>query len=519
LVAGGVEPAGTGVRGAGGDPDPDRLASIAVAVRRIVCLLILAVLTLAACGGDDGPGSDPRAQALAVLPRDTPLAAVVQTGGKPVDRALDLVRSFPGGGLALARLEQEVAQRGVDYGRDVKPLLGNPLAFGLARKSGNDAILALVVRDEKTLGRTLKAVEEKGGRKLGSYRKAQLYATSAGSTVLARRGTLVVLANSEADLRAALDREAKKTGLRASDFDTARSGLPGDALLTGVGRLDAVLRGPATAQARRVPWVAALRDYAFTAEAGHDGITVRGRVRADGKDLTDADSPIATGEATTKVARVPTPAVGLRDVSHLLEFAQRAAQTVSPSQFSDFERAKATIGAASGVDLDKEVLGQFASDATFTLADGSHVALRATARDPGRLRRALERLRGFAGRGLQGAGVSGAKVRAAGDGMWTVEQGGVTVGAYGVIGSEFVAGDVDADTLRRLAATSTAAVPDAKGAVSMRVPAPFIRSFVQAQTGLPSAIAQAVLARLGDARAWISSSRDGLDFTARLDVR
>jgi hypothetical protein len=487
-------------------------------VRRIVCLLILAVLTLAACGGDDGPGGDPRSQALALVPRDAPLAAVVQTSGKPVDQALELVRGFPGGGLGLARLEQEIAKQGVDYGRDVKPLLGNPVALGLASASGNAAVLALVVRDEKALDRVLDAVGRKGGRKAGSYRKAVLYTTS-DATALARRGSLLVLASSTQVLRAALDREAAGTGMRPQDFDKRREGLPDDALLTAVGRIDTALRGPGSAPARRIPFVAALRDYAFTVKAAKDGVTMQGRVRADGGDLTDADAPIATGGATPKVAQVPGPALGLRDLTHVIEFAQRAGQAVDPSGFSDFERAKATVGAAAGVDVDADLLGQLASDATLTLVDGTHVALRATARDPGRLRRALTRLQAFAGRGIAGAGVPGAKVRAAGDGAWTVEQDGVVVGAYAVLGREFVAGNVKLAALRRLAVRPTAAVRDAKGALSVRVPAAYLRSFAQAQTGLPGGITNAVLARLGDARGWMSAARDGLEFTARLDVR
>jgi Protein of unknown function (DUF3352) len=484
-------------------------------VRRVAALLALLALAvgLAACDGS-GPSSDPRGEALAALPRDAPFAALVQTGGRPVDDTLALVRSFPGGNFALAGAEAQFTKQGLDYRHDVKPLLGNPVAIGLDR---SDPVVALVVRDEDALGRLLTQLVKRGGRRAGSYRDAGLYVARDG-TVVARRGALVISSTSTKALRAALNRVADSRGLQSNEFDQARQGLPGDALVTATGRLDALLRRPGAAQARRVPWVAAVRDYAFTLTGASDGVTMDARVRTDGSKLSDADVPLAPGDATSQLAQLPGPAVGVRDLAHVVAFAQRAAQAVNPTSFGDFERAKAQIRAGTGVDLDRDIVGQLASDATVTLAPGNRVALRAHARDPLALRRSLQRLERVAANGIAGAGALGARVQRVGPAAWRVFQRGRLIGAYAVSGSEFVAGNLDLAALRRVAAAPTAPVPDAKGSVSVRVPAGYLRAFAQGQLGLPRNVAAAVLAKLGDLRGWVSSSKDQVRLTLRLDV-
>ena len=126
----------------------------------LVALCSSAVVLGAGCGGDDsGAGGGSGAEALAHLPKDSPVTLLVQTdpGSAQVKDALALVRRFPGGDALLERLEDEVAGDGRDYSRDIKPLLGNPLAIGAVDASADDFVGAVRVDDVDALQRAVEA--------------------------------------------------------------------------------------------------------------------------------------------------------------------------------------------------------------------------------------------------------------------------------------------------------------------------------------------------------------------------
>ena len=60
--------------------------------------------------------------------------AVISTdsSGRPIHDAQSFLGRFPLAKLGIAALESKIAQSGINYARDIKPLLGNPVVVGLS---------------------------------------------------------------------------------------------------------------------------------------------------------------------------------------------------------------------------------------------------------------------------------------------------------------------------------------------------------------------------------------------------
>lgn len=477
---------------------------------------MLLVLVLAGCGGGSGgsgAGGGAERAPLSYLPKDAVLAFVVQTDpdAKQVKAALDLVRRFPGGDGILDQARRSVEDNGTSFDRDVKPLLGNPLAFAVVDPATNDYVLAWKVRDRDALARVLR---KEPARRAGEYRGATLY-RGVGS-VEAVRDDVVVSGTTEADVRAALDRADAGNGLGAGDFP---DGLPTDALVRGTGSLSTVLASPGTAQARRVPWVAALRRYGFAVTAADSGVGLEVRADTSGRRLEDVDVPLATGENAPRLADTGQFAVGLRDLAHVFTFALRAAGAVDPEGTTRFRASLQALKGFADVDVERDLVGQLRSDATFTTDLLRAYALRATAKDPAALTRALTRLERVMPSALEGAGISGARVSRVAAGLWTVSQAGSVVGAYGVLDDQFVAGTGTPDALRALAARPAGVPEGARGAMTLRVPGSVTGGLVAAQLRLSGGLAAVALGRLGDLTGGVTFSPEGVRGSFSQEVR
>src|SRR5207302_8679162 len=124
----------------------------------------------------DSPGGA-RGSELSCSPADAPLVALLATdpSGKPIQDANAFVGRFPYGKLGVAALQSTLSRSGVDYQRDIKPLLGNPVALGAASGggiSGKRFLLAFVAKDAGKLAEL--ATRKSKPESLGSYHGAKL---------------------------------------------------------------------------------------------------------------------------------------------------------------------------------------------------------------------------------------------------------------------------------------------------------------------------------------------------------
>lgn len=449
-------------------------------VRGLAISLALACLALAGCGdGADGPLDT----ALGYLPADAPLAVIVPTdlddGG-----AAEAVEEIPFGPLLLHALRSEVLGDGLDFERDVEPLLGNEAVIGLADPRAalaGGGLRGVVAALETEDGDALERLVRDRAERVGEAEGARLY-RAGDEAFLAIDGDMLVAADSEDGLRAALARPESDDRLRESDVAPALDDLPEDAAARVVVNVAALLGAdPEAEAARRVPFIGALKTLAATASLDDGRIAIDFALTASG-DLDDDELPLATGdEAPPVIGRGRELGAGIRNPARLVAFAQEVARAVAPEGAARLEAAKRRI-AAGGVDLDRDVVAQFEGDAAIALALDGGLAVRAELADPDAFERTLERLVGLIPDVARRAGLGDVGVSGPTKGFYAVagENGDGVV--FGVVDGVFVLSD-DPERAADLAGERPRPVEGAKGALVAQADAGRLLSALLSELG------------------------------------
>ena len=492
-------------------------------MRRLLTIpLVLLALLIAGCGGggDSGSALD---SALSYLPKDAPFAVALDTDldGDQYKALQALVKKFPFGEQLQGSLRQQLEQgTNVDFNDDVKPLLGNPLVVGgtsaasVTGNSGDSIVAALRVKDKGALDDLIDKTKPK---KSGEESGATLYED--GGTVFAVKDDTVILASDQQELTQALKRADGDDHLDEAAFDEGLDGLPDNALARVYTDLEALLKSdPTTADARKVKWVDALRTLGLTVVAKDNSIDVDFRVRTEG-DLSDADLPIAPGdEAPDVIKRDGEVGLGIRDLAHIVKFAESAGQAVDPAGFGDYAKAKATIDKQLGVSLDDDLIGQLTGDVSSSISIDGKFGVRAELRDPQAFERTLAKVADVLPSFAEGAGlgtVALSKPRG-GEDFYALAQPDGDAVVFGVVDDVLIVAN-DARRAGELAGAEPTAVPGAKGSVVMSADAEQIVSTLLAQLGPAfglgdlGGIGGALFTRpLGDLTGFMSASTDGL---------
>ena len=437
--------------------------------RLLTSLLAVSALAVAGCGGgDSGSALD---SALSHLPADAPFAIAIETDveGDQYRQLSELIRRFPFGGQLEQQLQSQLEASGASYEDDVRPLLGNPVVIGIpdvrsfTSDSGGETgfVAAVQVEDEDTLNRL---VEEDGQlRERGEAAGATLY--EGEGQLLAIEGDMVVIAENRELLVAALERADGDEGLDEETFEEGLEGLPESPLARIYANVEALLEADQeTADARKVKWVAALRTLGATARATDRGLEIDFRLRTEGE-LTEADLPIAPGnEAPGVIEREGEIGLGIRDLAHIVRFAENAGQAVDPAGFGDYAQAKQTIDSQLDVNLDEDLIGQLTGDVSASLAVDGGFGVLAELEDPQEFERTLERVADVLPSFAEGAGfgtVALAKPGAGEDFYALAQPDGDSV-VFGVVNEKLVVAN-DPARAGELAATEPAAVDGAEG--------------------------------------------------------
>jgi hypothetical protein len=491
-------------------------------MRRLLAILVpVLAFMVAGCGGGDSDSA--LDSALAYLPKDTPFAVAIDTDiDGDQNKALDaLLDKFPFGdqirGTLLQRFEE--SSGGIRFDDDVKPVLGNPLVVGAADPeaiSGDSAALILAIKAEDE-GALDDLIDELKLRKAGEASGATLYQD--GDTFVAVEGDMVVFTNDEGRLKSALERADGDDHFDEDAFNEAFDGLPESALVRAYTDIEALLKsGPGSVDVRKVRWIGALRTLGLTAVAKDDSIDIDLRARTEG-DLSDEDLPIAPGdEAPPVIDREGELGLGIRDLAHIVRFAENAGQAIDPAGFGDYERAKQTIDRQLGVSLDDDLVGQLTGNVSASIALGGDFGVRAELKDPRAFERTLAKVADVLPSFAEGAGfgrVVLAKPRAGDDFYELREAGGGTL-VFGVTNDVLV---VASDRARavQLGNEEPAAVEGASGSVVVGADAEqlvneFLERFGSA-LGIPDlgALGTELLTRpLGDLKGYVSASPDEL---------
>ncbi len=340
--------------------------------RALSLLLALAAIAaaVAGCGGKSSAKS-PLDNALGYMPQNSLVIVAIKTDPKDQQfkNASALIDKFPFASAIKDRIKQglKVGGGGLDYEHDIKPLLGNDLVVGVPPggvrgTSGNAYVVAW-----QTKGGDIGKLISKGSRKVDGEEGATLYRDSDGS-LSAMKGKTLIVAKTRALLDAALRARNSSARMTESNFVSSLNGLSQGALVRVAGDFQKIFASSTrSAQAVKVPWVAALRTFGATASIDPDGISVDFKLRTKG--VAESQVPLATGTASPLVVRRPAEiAVGVRNPAQVVKFAEQVAGITAPKSLLNKNR----VGKQLGVDIDRDVVAQLGGNSAGSFAlDGS----------------------------------------------------------------------------------------------------------------------------------------------------
>ncbi len=472
-----------------------RWRSYAGAMRRLLALVLLAVLALAGCGSSSGSGATgaPLRAELSYFAPGSPfvLSLTTSPSARSVRSANALLGRFPLAGFAEQELFSRLQQVGIDYATDVKPLLGDPVTLGVdtANPTGLAAQDLLAVW-RTTSARRLSALIHKipGTQARGSADGAKLF--SLGTLEMAQAGPTLLLSGTPGEVQTALARHAHRAGLTSAEDSRLATGLPAQPLLEAFGDLRAVLSTPQAAEARQVPWVAAIRGYGVALEPSGSGLRLAFRLDTGGARLSPSELPLADAAATSLFPGGGAPiSVGISDPGQAVSFLLGVLRVAKPNVFSQYPK-----GAAAARDLAGLLHGDgaVASDTRTTLA-------RLPVTDPARAKSDL-------------AAAVGSSVRSLGGGFSRGD--GVTIGSSG---SELLVGRASVAQLKAFASVPSTSATGTEGDLVFRIVLPAVLAL--ALHHAPSGAAAALLSQFGDLTGSVKASAAALSGVATLALK
>ena len=348
--------------------------------------------------GDDGTTTTDPSKALAYMPAEPTLLAILDTDvdGDQVQGFEDTVGEGTPADDVEDLIERTLEGSPLSYEDDIRPLLGGPLVAAMDEPSARtgdagDVVAALVVDDEDKARETLEKVP------------------GAESITYINDGVLVAADRPES-LALARGREEAGEGLDPGAVTAAMSGLPDGALLKVYADLDdGVLQLPELAGVTRLPWFASLRTLGAT--VSFDDSRMLGDALLTTDETSAANLPLipGTSEAPEIVSRDGWISGANLDQSRTTAFLLRTVRALFPD--SDFVRDVATVEREREIDFEREFLRQFNGPSQSLLNSDGRFAARSEVRDPQRLAATMEKIAPDLGRlvedlqGLQSTGL------------------------------------------------------------------------------------------------------------------
>jgi hypothetical protein len=463
-------------------------------MRKLSLLLTLVVAGLAVAGCGSGSGDDassPLDNALRYLPADTPFAAAIDTDtdGEQFRNAGDLADQFAFGEQIEKQLKELLGERAGKLD-EIEAALGNPFVVGstdarsFVENRGEDDTAFVGAIQAASQDSLDKLVEGDKAEEDGEVEGAKVYKDDSGDS-FAIDGDVLVVAGSKAQLESALATRNGDGSLTEEDFDAGTGDVSDDALLRAYVDVAGLLKAsPDAKPALRSKWVSALRTGGVALTFEGDEVEIEVDVATDPDGLTEADLPIAAGEASPEVLdRDGDVNLALRDPAQVLAFAQTTAKAVDPDGFGSFVAGKAQIERQLGVSLDDDLIAQLDGDLQVSIdPDSGKFGARAQLKDPAAFERTLTELEDVLpdiAAGAAGAEVGFAKPKP-GEDFYAVATAGGDQIVFGVVGKVFVISN-DAKIAGTLATERTSAVPGAEGALVMGVDAEQVARFALEQ--------------------------------------
>jgi hypothetical protein len=489
-------------------------------VGRTMLVGVVAAIALVAAGcgsSSSGSGSRSLTTELSYFPPQSPFVMTARTAAQSssVASAKTLEAKLPTVAFAKAAIFGALAHQGINYQRDIAPLLGNPVAFGIPSAGGSAASTDFLAVWSTRDGSKLSALVHKlPVHSTGAIDGANLYATSAGWE-LAVDGATLVFGRNQADVIAALSRHANNQGMSATEYSDAVSGLPSNAAVEIFGDLSQVLAEPGAATARRIPWVAALRGYAATFSTSRTGVTLSFHLSTDSSALSASQLPIANGSGSPSVVGALPIQLGIRDPAQIVDFIESASQATSAHGYAKFLRQEAALRRRTGVDL-QALVSQLTGDLTVD-SDSRTTLARVDVSDPATVSQILTKVAS-----VPNALGTHDRLRSLGSDRFSITSHGRTA-LLGVADGKLVlvlpakGSSATPAALNDFASAATTTIPGTSGAVAFRIKLGQLLALVLKRA--PSPIERGLLSLLGDFTGSMSATPSGLSGTATLALK
>jgi hypothetical protein len=484
-------------------------------LRRASPLLIALTVALVAsgCGSkSSGSGLD---SALSYVPKNAPLVVAIDTNpdGGQWQQVNKLIGKFPFGGEVKQQFKSAFSGRsGIDYDKDIKPLLGDDIVVAVTSTAGGATpfVVAWHVKDEGAA----KKLIQRNSKKAGSIDGNDVYGTNGTNLSVVKDGTWI-LSDNLVDLQAAVKR-AGGDHLTEQDFTDRLGNLDKDSLVRVAGDAQALNAGSSGALLHNLKFLQSQKDFGATLRAEPDGVELAFENQTD-SDIPQADLPLATGsDSVPVVRRAGEIGIGLRNPAHTIAFYESVFKTAAPSMYTSFLKGKAKAQKQLGVDIDRDLVGQLTGNAAISVSLTGDFAVRADLRDPAAATATLKKVAPRIVKLAKGKSV-GLSTPKNGQGFYALAQANGKKVVFGVVGKTFVAAS-DAARAAQFAGQSPSVVPGAKGSFVIATDARALANAIAARQGQGTA-AQLVTGALGDLIGWVDTESNGVTGSFKLFVK
>ena len=194
----------------------------------------------------------------------------------------------------------------------------------------------------------------------------------------------MVFADSRQGLEQAVERADGDDHLDEKSFEQGLEGLPQDGIAEMYVDVGALLdSATGSGGARRVEWLSAISTLGFSASVADDRVEMEVNLRTEGENLSEEDLPIAAGDEAPPIIERPGEfGFGIRNLAHVVGFAERAGQAVDPEGYGQYALAKETLNARLDIDIDKDLIGALSGNVSGSLALNGGFGIRAELEDP-----------------------------------------------------------------------------------------------------------------------------------------
>ncbi len=267
---------------------------------------------------------------------------------------------------------------------------------------------------------------------------------------------------------------------------------------------------PSAAQARQVPWVAAIKGYGASIDATQKSVTIHYHIDTSGRSLSTSQLPIASGATPPGFAGGLPILAGVRGPAQTINFVEATERLTQPQSYASFLERQSKLKRQAGFDLNA-LVAMLTGD--MSVESNTHTTIaRVQVSDPSAVSAMLAKLT----KAPSDAFTKGSRTSSLGGGLYSVKEPKQTL-TLGVIGDELVLGRATPAELRTYAKAPATPATGATGSMAFQIGLSELLKI--ALKHAPSPVEQAVINRLGALSGSASATTAGLTGVAAIGVK